>query len=79
MAKVVIERPLKELDRRDELRLQPAASLHVLCREPLAPPAPSRLGKIPKWAFGDRQTLEIREYRPTRSWREAVPNAARIH
>jgi hypothetical protein len=29
MTKVVIDRPLKELDRSDQLRLEPSASLHV--------------------------------------------------
>jgi hypothetical protein len=77
MTKMVIERPFKKLDHRYELRLQPAASLHVLGGQPLAPSALSRFGKITKRAFRDRQTLEIRKYRPTRSWREAIPNSAR--
>jgi hypothetical protein len=59
MAEVVVVGPFEELDRRDQLRLQPVASLHVLCGQALAPAAFSRLGKIAEWAFGDRQTLEI--------------------
>ena len=45
----------------------------------LSPSALTRFGEIPKRTFGDRQTLEIREYRQARRWREAVPNSARIH
>jgi hypothetical protein len=45
----------------------------------LSVPAGTLLRPRPKRAFGDRQTLQIREYCSTRSWREAVPNSARIH
>jgi hypothetical protein len=79
MAKVVIERPLKELDRRDELRLEPATAPNVFGSQPLSPSTLSRFGKIPKRTFGNRQTLESGEHRPTRWWRKAVPNSARIH
>jgi hypothetical protein len=75
---MAVERPFEELDRCDHVRLQPAAPLDVFGCQTLARSALSRLGKIPKRAFGDPQALEIREYRPSRSWREAVPNSARI-
>ena len=42
----------------------------------LAPSTFSSFGKIPKRAFGDRETPELREYHPTRSWREAAPNSS---
>jgi hypothetical protein len=79
MTKVVIDCPFKERYRGYQLRLEPAASLHIFGGQPFAPSALSRFEKIPKWAFGGRHTLEVREYRPSRSWREAVPNSSRIH
>jgi hypothetical protein len=39
MTKVVIKRPFKELDHRDQFRLKPAAFLHILGRQALAPSA----------------------------------------
>jgi hypothetical protein len=78
MPKVIIEGPFKELDRRHQLRLEPATSLQVFGSPSLTPSAPSRFGKIPKRTFGDRQTFEVRECCPTGSLREAVPNSARV-
>ena len=79
VAEMIVGRPFEEFDLRDELRLKPAAFFHVLGCQAFAPSALTRFGKIPKRGFGDRQTLEIREERPPRSWSEAVPNAARVH
>jgi hypothetical protein len=58
MTEVVIERPFKELDRRDQLRLEPAASLHVFSSESFALAALSRLGQIGERAFFDLKTAE---------------------
>src|SRR5713226_5933488 len=69
---MIVGRPFEEFDLRDELRLEPAAFFHVLGCQAFAPSALTRFGKIPKRGFGDRQTLEIREERPPRSWSEAV-------
>src|SRR5277367_4380827 len=67
--------PFEKLNRRYQSRPEPAAALHVFGGQPLTPSALSRFGKIVKRAFGDRQTLELREYGPTRCWRESVPNS----
>jgi len=78
MTQAGVSRPFEEFDGGNQLRPEPAASLHVFGNQTLTPSAPSRFGKIPKRTFGDRQTFEIRKYRPTGSLREAVPNSACI-
>src|SRR5713101_4210025 len=79
VAEMMVGRPFEEFDHGNELRLEPAAFLHVLGRQAFAPSALTRFGKIPKRGFGDRQILFFRIRRPPRSWIEAVPNAAGVH
>src|SRR5690242_16553212 len=54
VTKSTLRSPLKEFDRRHQLRLEPAAALHVFGGQAFAPSALSRFGKIAKRAFGDR-------------------------
>src|SRR5438046_7086627 len=76
---MIVGRPFEEFDFSNELRLEPAAFLHVLGRQAFAPSALTRFEKTPKRGLGDQQTFKIREERPPRSWAKTVPNAARVH
>src|SRR6202035_1525575 len=61
MTKVVIERPFEELDHRYQLRLQPAASLHVFSGKTFSPASFAALRKISKRTLVDRQAVELSE------------------
>jgi hypothetical protein len=59
--------PVRVLDLRDKLRLQPAAFGHLVSREALTPPALLALGQVRKGASLDFEFLEAFEnLRPRR-------------
>jgi hypothetical protein len=48
MTQVVVKRPFKEIDHRDQSRLEPAATLHSQIRPNAGSPSTSKLMKFPE-------------------------------
>jgi hypothetical protein len=80
MAEAGLRPPFKELDHRDQSRLQPAASLHVFGGQPSHHlPFPDS-GRFRNGHLEIERTLEIRDYTARRETGvKLVPNSARIH